>query len=593
MAVCWNTNPHPQLPGVPRGPGRATALVKAGILLTTLLALPADLTARPDIESFLRGYHAARNLNYQVAETAIDTALRADPESVEVLNAALHTYLAAGRVEESFAIARQLETRGAVNPTVGIILLVDDYINNDSGMILAGRAETDDLPFVVHPLAQAWSLIRNGDHEAAQEVLTKDRGLMDNSFIMLFHSMLAHALRGETGMALGLVDSIQSHEALQVYSELIAEDFVYINAQLLADTGNREEALALLGPRPYSEDDPRIIRLMALHDQLGTDTTISFDYIDSADAGLAKGFVILGRILAASLRDTEALHYLQLARALDPDNAVVMLELATILYESGNPNLAIRTLADGPREGLFADQVTLIKARSEYRAGDKETAFATLGEAVVARPQSYTFPYTLGELYRQEERYRDAIAAYDQALARMEANESVNRGWVINFHRAVAHMELGEWEAAEADFRTALDIAGDTPFLLNYLGYSLADRNLKLDEAEVLIRGAVAAEPNNGMYVDSLGWVLYRQGRYEEALAQLELATRLMSPDPVVIDHLGDAYWQTGQENYAYEQWEIALELAEDEILIERIRRKLEVGLDKVLEEEEAAENGT
>jgi len=584
MTPCRNTRlrPWPATEHLPRILRRCAEMAATGIFITTFLALPSALAAKPDIEAFLRGYHAARNLNYQDAEDAVDVALRADPDSAEVRNVALHTYLATGRIEESFTLARELHAAGETNPTLSVILLADDFINNGSGMILAESMDADALPLVLYRLARAWSLLRDGQIEEALASFTDDEDPDDIAVIMAFHRMLANALTGNTGIALEVAD------AVEIWPELIADDSRYVKAQLLASIGDHEGALALLGGRPYSEDDGRIIRLMALHDQLGTDEAIVFDYIGSADEGLAEGFVILARILAASLRHDEALQYLQLARVMDPDNALITLDLATILYDTENPILAKRTLADSPREGLFASKSTLIKARAQFKSGETDTAFSTLMDAIEAHPQSYMLPNTLGDLYRQEEIYRDAIEAYDLALERMEANESVSKGWLINFHRAVTYMELDEWNAAEADFRTALDIAGQTPFLLNYLGYSLADRNIKLDEAEALIRDAVTAEPNNGMYVDSLGWVLYRQGRYEEALEQLELAVRLMSPDPVVIDHLGDAYWKTGRQDYAHEQWEIALELAKDEKLIKRIQRKLAVGLDRVLEEEAA-----
>ena len=103
----------------------------------------------------------------------------------------------------------------------------------------------------------------------------------------------------------------------------------------------------------------------------------------------------------------------------------------------------------------------------------------------------------------------------------------------------------------------------------------------------------VAAEPRSGYIVDSLGWVYFRLGRYEEAVVQMERAVELMPVDPVVNDHLGDTYWAVGRKREAEFQWSRALSfITEDsdleEIKPDRIRRKLEVGLDLVLEEEGA-----
>ncbi len=109
-----------------------------------------------------------------------------------------------------------------------------------------------------------------------------------------------------------------------------------------------------------------------------------------------------------------------------------------------------------------------------------------------------------------------------------------------------------------------------------------------------MIEQAVEAEPRSGYIVDSLGWVYYRLGRYDEAVTQMERAVELMPVDPVVNDHLGDTYWAVGRKREAEFQWSRALSfITEDsdleEIKPDRIRRKLEVGLDVVLDEEGAA----
>jgi Flp pilus assembly protein TadD len=108
-----------------------------------------------------------------------------------------------------------------------------------------------------------------------------------------------------------------------------------------------------------------------------------------------------------------------------------------------------------------------------------------------------------------------------------------------------------------------------------------------------MIERAVAASPDSGYIVDSLGWVLYRLGRYEEAVDQMERAVELVAVDPVVNDHLGDVYWSVGRQREAEFQWRRALSFVDPEDKDSeadpvRMRRKLEVGLDAVLAEEGA-----
>ena len=117
-----------------------------------------------------------------------------------------------------------------------------------------------------------------------------------------------------------------------------------------------------------------------------------------------------------------------------------------------------------------------------------------------------------------------------------------------------------------------------------------------------MIERAVDMRPNSGHIVDSLGWVLYRLGRYDEAVGHMERAAELMPVDPVVNDHLGDVYWAVDRKLEARFQWHRALSFVDPddpdgEADPERIRRKLELGLDAVLAEEgapplEVVENG-
>ena len=121
----------------------------------------------------------------------------------------------------------------------------------------------------------------------------------------------------------------------------------------------------------------------------------------------------------------------------------------------------------------------------------------------------------------------------------------------------------------------------------------MVEKQINLDEALEMIERAVAARPDSGYIVDSLGWVLYRLGRYDEAVGHMERAVELMPVDPVVNDHLGDVYWAVGRYREAEFQWKRALSFidpddTQNEADPERIRAKLDRGLDKVLEEEGA-----
>ncbi len=116
-----------------------------------------------------------------------------------------------------------------------------------------------------------------------------------------------------------------------------------------------------------------------------------------------------------------------------------------------------------------------------------------------------------------------------------------------------------QWARAEDDLQRALAMAPDQAIVENYLGYSWADQNRNLPRARELLQRAAAAKPEDGEVVDSLGWVMLRQGDVAGAVRRLERATELAPDDATINSHLGDAYWAAGRRREAADQWRRAL----------------------------------
>ena len=128
---------------------------------------------------------------------------------------------------------------------------------------------------------------------------------------------------------------------------------------------------------------------------------------------------------------------------------------------------------------------------------------------------------------------------------------------------------------AQPNREKALALAPNQPEVLNYLGYSWADRGEHLPEALQMLTKAFNANPNSGAIVDSLGWAYYRLGQYQRAVQQLERAVMIEPSDPDINNHLGDAYWRVGRRAEAEFQWKAVLTLKPDEATRTRIEAKL------------------
>ena len=136
-----------------------------------------------------------------------------------------------------------------------------------------------------------------------------------------------------------------------------------------------------------------------------------------------------------------------------------------------------------------------------------------------------------------------------------------------------------KWKNAENDFLLALELYPSQPLVLNYLGYTWIDLGINLEKAESFIEKAVKLRPNDGYFIDSLGWAYYRKGAYRKAVEELEKAVALVPNDPIINDHLGDALWRSGYKNEAIFQWNRALLYKPEVDLLENIKLKLRNGL--------------
>jgi Flp pilus assembly protein TadD len=123
--------------------------------------------------------------------------------------------------------------------------------------------------------------------------------------------------------------------------------------------------------------------------------------------------------------------------------------------------------------------------------------------------------------------------------------------------------------------KLAIEINPQNAQALNYLGYSWAEKGSQLDEAETLILRALKVEPNEGAYLDSLGWVYYQKGDYQRASEQLERASELINDDPVVTEHLGDVYDKLGKTEAALARYRDVLKNSKEQEQQQRVKEKV------------------
>lgn len=162
----------------------------------------------------------------------------------------------------------------------------------------------------------------------------------------------------------------------------------------------------------------------------------------------------------------------------------------------------------------------------------------------------------LAQVYEKGKKFDEEAKALDAAEKLSQSREEKEDLW---FRRGEMFERMKKSDASEAEFRKVLENNPDRADALNYLGFMLADRNVRLQEALEMITKALQKEPNNGAYLDSLGWVYYRLGKLPEAEENLRRAIERTPRDATVHDHLGDVLIKQSKLKEAIGQWEVSV----------------------------------
>ena len=547
--------------------------------VVAVLGMP--LMAEP-AGSYLAARSAAVTGDYDAAARYYTQALTRDPSNPEILENATYALLALGDIERAAVVAGKLLADGQSSQVAQMALLAQAAVEENYADVLARILEEQGVGPLVDGLLKSWAQVGIGEVTAALENFDKvgeERGLQG---FALYHKALALSMVGDFEGADAIFSMPESGALRQTRRGAIA------HIEVLSQLGRGEDALKTLTDSFGPDLDPK---LQNMKTALSAGETLEFSQIDTARDGMAEVFFTVASALRNEASEDYTLLYSRVAEYLNPTHSDATLLSAGLLEQLERFELATQTYKKVSRDDPAFHAAELGRAEALRRSGKPDAAIEVLESLAQTHSDLPLVHSSLGDALRQMERFEDSVKAYNTALAQFD--EEAAGQWFIYYARGISYERLDDWEKSEADFRKALELNPEQPQVLNYLGYSLVEKQEKLDEALNMIERAVAARPDSGYIVDSLGWVLFRLGRYEEAVNPMERATELMPIDPIVNDHLGDVYWSVGRFLEAEFQWKRALSFvdfgdASQEADPDRIRRKLEVGLDEVLKEEGA-----
>jgi tetratricopeptide (TPR) repeat protein len=492
--------------------------------------------ARMAIEISRRGYETdTRNL--------LQTAYQSDSTDVWIgrhLVAALHT---AGERERALEIARELH---------------HNFPDDEEAALLLAEMAARNLDYVTAiPLLEAHQqryprrmriLNRLADLYAADFQIERERALWDQA--------IEQADRDDT-------DTILTAWTQRLASFARMADWDGALHDLDRWKGSTDSQSLWLSHKLT------VYRLAKRYDEAIELAQQSLDTMDANSPNQAEVQNQLVQALLAGKRYEQALTVLGPIRERYPDNLHWLRMTLEALLEIGDFDQALAVFGDyEPRDELEEVEFTLLHAEVLSKRNDLDRAVLLLEQALLRYSRRRDLDLTqvrrqLIAMLLDAKRSTEAIDRCTLWLDQVPTNNVYQRAQLLHL-LASAYQESEQMQVYAQTLEELRTILPNDSGVLNDLGYTRVDAGQHLDEATKMIEQAVAQQPLNASFLDSLGWAAYKSGDMQGAIKYLERATRLYDGrDPIVFDHLGDAYSRSGQRLLAIDTWQRAIKLAE------------------------------
>ena len=260
--------------------------------------------------------------------------------------------------------------------------------------------------------------------------------------------------------------------------------------------------------------------------------------------------------------------------------------LGLVYYDAGDKDDALEALRLIPSESKRFSDARMLMARIFEERKQFAEARAEARRAVLADPGNVPLQVSLAGLLQRSGDFESAVELMEKLIKRQPDQPD------LYYDLGLLYGEAGHEDRVLEIMHKVLERDADHANALNYIGYSWAEKGVRLDDAERMIRRAVELRPDDGYITDSLGWVLYQRGlqllaagetadareALSNAVLQLERSTKLLDrEDPIITRHLGDAYRSMSRFPDALEAYRRALGLDPKESVAEEIRREIEL----------------
>ncbi len=493
-----------------------------------------------DADSFIMLGRLDRVLDDSVsAEAAFKKALVVDPDNEDAVTGLASVYSDRGDAKSASAL---LEKLTAKNPSPRAYL---SLANNYESMHEFGLAAD----------AYKKALDLDPSHDDWKTQLAQDQALAGRyDDALKTYRDLAQAApqdpapyRGMAQIYLERKNFAQAHQMIDKAKTLDPDDIEsrYEEVLLLENEGKPVEAIKVL--------------------KGVLDTTARTNYDPQQRRIRAEMLERLGALYETNEQYDSAIEAFRQIAVLDPDTAGTAEAQIIDTYRMAKQYDKAQQETDTASKKFPNDRsIREVHAQLLADQGKTDQAVAELKKLLDGKNDRKTY-LSIADVYQKAKNYGEMGNALDAAEKLSLTKEDKAN---VLFMRGAMYEREKKFDLAEKAFRQALDgFSPSDPMYastLNYLGYMLADENVRLQEAQDLIKKAVNLDPNNYAYLDSLGWVYYRLNRLDDAEQQLTRSVQLSGKDPTIHDHLGDVYFKEGKIKDAITQWQTSLKASND-----------------------------
>ena len=509
---------------------------------------------------YLAGHAALDAGDSRAADELFGRASERNPEATYLKDRTFSAALMAGDLTRAAALAPQLDASDPGDKVLGVLARSVEALAQGKGEQAYQEIErAGDLGHsgAAVALIKPWAAAAAGRTETSistpllQERLTRLIASIDQGLLMERARRYAEA---ETTFKALLNDRVSLPLVVAAYGPFLER------------RGRRQEALTLYDQVLANSPDDAEMAISRARVAAKAPAPAP----PTVREGAAGALLVPAAVVLADKQQEIGLIYLRLTLRLDPNQSEAWMLLGDALSGMNDTAGARAAYAQvGPKAAHYVD------ARSRlawsWQGDDKDQALKVARQSVEDRPASEEAKLTLADLLRADERFEESAKVLDPLIA----SPAGQGEWRLYYMRGVALERSGQWQGAERDLEKALELRPNSPEVLNYLGYSWVNRGTRVKEGLAMIEKALVAQPDEGAYVDSLGWAYFRLGDYKKAVEYLERAATLDAGDAEINDHLGDAYWRVGRRDEAKFQWRAVLTMKPSDDIKARVDTKL------------------